>query len=276
MKRALSFKIVLLLPFTAILAGCENFDLFKNMSDSLPYVEMQSVEMYHDSVLMIGNVTDEGATHVELCGFCYNTTGSPSMEENQVLLSGTSGEFGALLGDLHRETRYYIRSFAYSSTGYTLSETVTFDVPVAGPPTVPCMLQENMVTIDDIEMDVVSTLAGEPYAYSGNYGIEIICNDVSLKKIDLDFLEKPVNGIYTTCSDYDLYSGGKQVYAEAKMGTYGHTIDYGGLVYVTELENGDYEIVFCTLYVDIWKEYLLTGRAVVNVELSQQSAVGSQ
>jgi hypothetical protein len=266
MKKYLSGKLLWLLALSGLLTACEGFDLFENLSDTLPNVEMTSVEMYHDSVLMIGRVTDEGATYVELCGFCYNMTGNPSMEENQVLLDGTSGEFGALLGDLHRETRYYIKSFVYSSTGYTLSETVIFDVPVAGPPAAPCLLPENIITIDDIEMNVVAAVAGEQYAYAGNYGIDIICNDISLKKIDLDFLEKPVNGIYTTCSDYNLYNGGKQVYAEAKMGNTGHTINYDGLVYIVELENGDYEVTFCTLYVYVFDEYKLTGRAVVNVE----------
>jgi uncharacterized protein (TIGR02145 family) len=81
----------------------------------------------------------DGGANITECGFCWNTTGMPTLEDSYVRADKTAEEFSSLLDVLEEGTRYYIRSYAKNSKALNYSlqttfTTVAFRKPVLNSP----------------------------------------------------------------------------------------------------------------------------------------------
>lgn len=254
----------LILIIILINSGCGKFDLFENMSDSLPAVEMVSVETYNDSTLVIGNIITKGADEVSVCGFCYNLAGNPEMMENQVLLNGTIGEFGILIGDLLEDTTYYFKTFAYNGHGYAQSEEIAYTIPKIGPPNIPCSLIDNVIVDNSISFNINYIYSGSAYATIGGYGVDALYKNTSAL-LEIDFHGKPSNGIYTTCKYNSFLFDDKNVYIKIKSGMSEFTVNSGGLIYIEEIDDELFTITFCELtYTAFSSEFPLAGKILIH------------
>ena len=75
-----------------------------------------------------GNVTSDGGAAVTARGICWNTTGSPSLENGEHTSNGTgTGTFIGELTGLQSGTLYYIRSYAINSQGTAYSQQFDFN-----------------------------------------------------------------------------------------------------------------------------------------------------
>lgn len=80
-----------------------------------------------------GNVTsDQGATITER-GFCYNTTGNPTIAHNKRTVSGTTGSYYYDQSGLSPNTTYYVKAFATNSKGTSYGSQVSFTTLAAQP-----------------------------------------------------------------------------------------------------------------------------------------------
>lgn len=105
--------------------------------DSVPLVDTSVVSAIEETTATgNGNITDVGAANATKRGFCYNTTGDPTVADSTAEDTGTytAGTFSKGLTGLSPGTKYYLRAYAYNSEGYGYGDVVEF-ITKPNPPT---------------------------------------------------------------------------------------------------------------------------------------------
>jgi uncharacterized protein (TIGR02145 family) len=70
-----------------------------------------------DSVIVGGNITNDGGSSIVLRGVCYSTTPNPNMGNMRTEDGAGVGFFSTILRNLSPSTTYYVRSYAKNSNG---------------------------------------------------------------------------------------------------------------------------------------------------------------
>jgi photosystem II stability/assembly factor-like uncharacterized protein len=79
-----------------------------------------------------GNVTDEGSTSLTERGVVYATTPYPTVEDNQVIDSGTGlGNYSIEVSGLFANTTYYTRAYAINASDTSYGINITFNTSCA-------------------------------------------------------------------------------------------------------------------------------------------------
>jgi len=93
------------------------------------------------SVIVTGEIEDEGTTAIEYKGFCMDTVPEPEMLSNQQIVYMDGNMFTAVYPEFDLTKTYYFRSWAANEYGYTLGNILSLDsiepVPVVSPCTPP-------------------------------------------------------------------------------------------------------------------------------------------
>lgn len=105
----------------------DNTYTFSLTEASTPSVETYMVtDMTQNSATGHGYVTSDGGETVTARGVCWNTTGTPTTDDN-ITEDGTgTGAFSSLLTGLTANTPYFVRAYATNSIGTSYGEEVTF------------------------------------------------------------------------------------------------------------------------------------------------------
>ena len=77
------------------------------------------------SVDVSAAVTPDGGSPVTARGFCWNTTGNPSISDNVIAMGDSVGSFNSTLSGLKEGPTYYISAYATNSKGTAYSPVVT-------------------------------------------------------------------------------------------------------------------------------------------------------
>ena len=70
-----------------------------------------------DSVIVGGNITNDGGSSIVLRGVCYSTTPNPNMGNMRTENGSGVGSFSTILRNLNPSTTYYVRSYAKNLQG---------------------------------------------------------------------------------------------------------------------------------------------------------------
>jgi len=73
-----------------------------------------------------GDVTAEGGSSVLARGVCWNTTGSPTINDSHSSDGTGTGVFTSSMSGLTENTTYYVRAYAINSTGTKYGESMSF------------------------------------------------------------------------------------------------------------------------------------------------------
>lgn len=104
-----------------------SFNTTGTSSVGLPTVTTtDATSITQTSALSGGNVLTEGDTPIISRGICWATTENPTVLNNTIPVSGTTGSFGSTLSGLTANTVYYIRAYATNSTGTAYGAQVMF------------------------------------------------------------------------------------------------------------------------------------------------------
>lgn len=76
--------------------------------------------------LCTGEITNDGGAFIKARGVCWNSTGSPTVNDSVSFCGTGSGVFTAVLSNLETCERYYYRAYAYNSTGISYGQVETF------------------------------------------------------------------------------------------------------------------------------------------------------
>ncbi len=86
-----------------------------------------TVTQITDSSAVCGaNVASDGGSAVTARGICWNTTGSPTTENNHVSEGAGTGQFSIVLSGLNPATKYFVRAYAANELGTSYGNEVTF------------------------------------------------------------------------------------------------------------------------------------------------------
>lgn len=265
MKIKYSINTILIVAISTLLmiiGGC-TFDLFDKKEFSFPELEIVSIITENDTSYIVGRIIDPGTTNILFTGFCYNLTGNPDLLENQILLNGTLNEFYAVIPELIPDTTYYFKAFAANDLSYAESEVFEYVVPSLLPPSIPCELVDNVILYGGISYDVFSTTINDD-SYYNRYEIEISCYSSGGPTVFLKFNQKPVNGIYKTCSLSNLEEDDKNVYITTQKGMTQNYIQSDGNVYIEVIDDETMKVSFCNLYYYESNFCELKGNATIN------------
>ena len=114
-------------------------------STSLPLLSTDSIASVGQQVAWAyANVSSDGGAPVVSRGFCYNTTGNPTLADSTVLVGSGVGNFSAALSGLQSNTIYYVRAFATNSVGTALGNTLSFTTAA---PTLPHLSTDSIASV---------------------------------------------------------------------------------------------------------------------------------
>lgn len=84
-----------------------------------------------------GNVTSDSGNLITERGFCYGLSSNPNIDDDDnIVVSGTTGAFSGVISGLTPDTLYYFRAYAINSAGISYGDNKTFTTLVSQRPTV--------------------------------------------------------------------------------------------------------------------------------------------
>lgn len=78
------------------------------------------------SAISGGNVTNDGGATITTRGVCWNTEGSPTINDSKTCNGNGTGNYSASLTELSENTAYYARAYATNSMGTAYGEEISF------------------------------------------------------------------------------------------------------------------------------------------------------
>jgi hypothetical protein len=241
-----------------MLNGCS-----KNYNDALPSCSFVSAVPYgQDSILIVGQVTKQGASPVEYNGFAYSNQPNFDITSNQVGCAlNRQGLFQAVI-PINPDSTYYFKCYVANEYGYTVSGNYKYTVPYPAPDSAPCSLTNNVVTDNRIAWTMFY-ISGAGNASFGSYGIQ--ASDMSgSEELNIYFNIVPVNGVYTTDGDEQDFidNSYKKFSVLIVLGNFTqYTVNSGGKVYVAQNKDGTTTLSFCTLtYTAFSTNFPLSGK----------------
>jgi len=100
-------------------------DAFVVSRPSVSNVTVSTSSMTATTADVKATVTPDGGAKVTVRGLCWNTTGTPTVEDNPTPNGTGTGEFSTTLNGLTVGPTYYVRAYAINSAGTTYSPLVT-------------------------------------------------------------------------------------------------------------------------------------------------------
>ena len=112
-------------------SGCQRYGYFircvKEPEAQLGVVQTkEATDIKWNAATINGVIVSDGYTSVTERGFCWNTTGDPTIEDNKVVAEGTSYTYSYNMIDLTPETKYYVKAYMINTEGMSYGEEVEF------------------------------------------------------------------------------------------------------------------------------------------------------
>ena len=113
-----------------------------------------------------GNVTNNGGFEVTARGVCWNTMGSPDLNDLHTTNGNGNGTFTSNITDLQLGTTYYVRAYATNSKGTTYGAEKTFTTP-SGSVTINFSQPTNVTASSATCTAEITDDGGAPIAFRG-------------------------------------------------------------------------------------------------------------
>ena len=147
------FGIIALVTLCVI--GCKKDPLF----DTTEITTKQVTSITGSSAVSGGEITSDGFPTISKRGVCYGTSHEPTLNDMTAIHpNGGLGSFSVTMTDLLENTTYYVRAFAWNSTGAIYGEEYSFTTPY----------KPILSTLDVEEVTSVSAICGGDITDDGN------------------------------------------------------------------------------------------------------------
>lgn len=135
---------------------------FKTVDDSdLPIVKTVNVtDITQTTAICSGEVLSGGASDVIVRGICWNTTGSPFINDNHAVSGNGNGVYSAKMQNLLPNTKYYVRTYALNSYGVAYGEEIEFT-------TIKDVALPSVITYDVTDITNTSAVCGGNVIFNG-------------------------------------------------------------------------------------------------------------
>lgn len=100
---------------------------FTTSMPGMPTLSTDSVaNIANNSATAFGTVVSNGGSNLTARGFCYNTSGNPSLADNITTAGIAVGGYSSILSGLSQNTTYFIKSYATNSAGTAYGNELSF------------------------------------------------------------------------------------------------------------------------------------------------------
>ncbi len=220
-------------------ASCRKVE--KDPLDYYPKVKTVAAVIQADgSVLVTGEIIDEGADVIEYGGFSMDTFPIPEMLSNQVISYFSGNIFTAVYENFDISKTYYFRSWAANEYGYSLGNVIALDSITATPVVAPCNPVINSVNYGGLSPTQYFT--NVPAPSQGFDTWDIIAN-TSQGTYTLKFGASPVTKIYTTT--LNTSPGPNEVRISFYSGFTQGALNDGSSFYVNQVSPGNWTMILC-------------------------------
>ncbi len=189
------------------------------------------------SVVLGGDVTDDGGAEVTAKGICWSTSTDPTTDDNTTIDGTGTGAFTTSLDGLTPGTTYYVKAYAINGVGTAYGNEVTFDTDPVELATV------TTDAISDATVTNTSAVAGGEVTDDGGGAVTAkgVCWSTSQSPtIDDDYTDEgPGIGIFS--SNITSLSEGTTYYVRA------YATNSAGTAYGNEVSFTTDEIILATL-----------------------------
>jgi hypothetical protein len=135
-------KIISLLLLSLItIYSCNKKDAPKGVSNKIIITTLTPSNIYADSVVAGGNISEDGGDIIKERGFCYSINQNPTLNDIKITSGSGKGPFSSKLVNLQPNTTYYIKSYCIAEQGEILGNQITFKT-LAGRP----IISTNQIT----------------------------------------------------------------------------------------------------------------------------------
>ena len=211
----------------------------------LPVVETVDVSSPEDGVILVnGRVTDAHGLKIDATGFCASTNPLPTMEENQIIGSGTSDDFRGRLYYDQEGVTVYVRSFAVNQYGYSYGNSLPIITPSFSPPEVPCSLKTNTLVTNGVQYNLWYIDSSNVHQVFGDFALSAEAQS-SGPGILIELNRKPRNGTYITVHGPDMGEAGNNAARVVINWSNPIEVEPDQEVYVTEQANGSFLFELC-------------------------------
>ena len=145
-------------------------------NSNLPIVTISQVtEITSSTAMCQGSIIDSGGSPITEKGFCWNTNGNPTLDDNNISICWTDSFYGYIL-NLEPNTTYYVRAYATNDEGVGYSQETSFTTSV--PPTISTFTGEGFIGEGDvIELDTEYKFG---FTMASPIGLSSLCVDVAI------------------------------------------------------------------------------------------------
>lgn len=99
--------------------------------NDLPKVTTNGIsEITQISAKITGTIKEEGASSINLRGFCWSKSPNPTIEDNKTTNGFEIGEYTGVLTGLIANTKYYVRAYATTSDGTSYGNELIFTTSI--------------------------------------------------------------------------------------------------------------------------------------------------
>ncbi len=116
--------LILILSFSFVLIVKGQSPASVDSVATIATSEISGITSY--SAVSGGNVLSDGGATVRFRGVCWNTTGSPTINDSKTIDGYGTGSFESKLTDLKFSTEYYIRAYATNNYGTAYGDEISF------------------------------------------------------------------------------------------------------------------------------------------------------
>jgi uncharacterized protein (TIGR02145 family) len=99
------------------------------------------------SVIAEGMVPNSGYGNITEKGFCWNSTGNPTINDNRTMVGGYPGNFSYYINNLIENTTYYLRAYSTNEAGTAYGNIISFKTS-----------SKNSTTVQDIDGNIYHTI----------------------------------------------------------------------------------------------------------------------
>lgn len=153
-------------------------------NSNLPTVDIsETISVTSTTALCYGSIIDSGSSSIIEKGFCWNTAGNPTIEDNYYSIWWTES-FYAYINNLAPNTTYYVRAYAKNNEGIGYSQEISFTTSI--PPTISILTGYGFIGDGDvIELDEYYKFGFQMTSSVGLSTLKIIIDDFEWSDIDI-------------------------------------------------------------------------------------------
>ena len=157
---------------------------FTTSSGVVAFEEITTSSITTGTVQLATQISSDGNSPITKRGFCYSTSANPTIVDNIITISGTTGDLSGKITGLTNGVRYYVRAFATNAIGthYSVQTEFTTLTGLADVTTsaVTDVMAESVILNGDIQSANGGTITSRGFCYSTSENPTINSNKVTV------------------------------------------------------------------------------------------------